>query len=317
MADKKIYDEVIGQHRRTLDRLIERGAVERVRRVYQRATAEVLKKLANIGPLKKSLTEMQLRQILAQLISGQIHIAGEMAATLSNASREAQIDSLHSLLRGYKKLERHFTGKAPSLPIEEAARFAGLIDKRRGSLLEQHESSMRRYGRMVVAEINIELKISLAAGETLDEARDRVDKVIDGETWQAERIARTETSWAANITHVDGIKEIAQEVPDLYQQWIENCDASGQPNDHRVGVDSLAMHLQLAKPGGMFTMPAHAPVPDAEGKTEVSKSLVGESWAAPPCRPNGRETVAPWRRAWGMPGWEYRDGQRHWLVRRS
>lgn len=619
MSGESVYNQVLSQHRQTLDRIIERGSVDRLRRVYDRATNELLRKLENVGG-RGTFTDMQQRRMLAQLMAGQIHMSDEMTDTLASSTREAQVDSLHSLVRGYKKLEKHFTGLTPTLPIEEMARFSGVIDKRRASLLQQHRSSMRNYGKALVTDIREELAVSLGMGENFDATIKRVQKTMGGEWYQAERIARTECllpdtlvcagmvravfrrayegpvleivtergrrlsatpnhpvltnrgwigahalqrgdylicdpwkqdassagdehveaapskisqvfdslaavgvrerrrtgkpdfhgdgmdgdvdvaipsgllklgafsalakpvienllspadlagltfrhrdghlltvpkqvgfsvgsdghasflqttddglvidsvlapqsksalpsliardqlgdvdvgsiiarpsatfveecfprrrsslnssgaddlvdpvggeprgsvdigdahprsveidrvvdvrvrafrghvfnlstadgyyvangvytmncAWAASMAHVDGIVEVAKDDPEIMQQWIEFCGPDGRPLDDRVGVDSIAMHGQVTRPGGVFTMPATAPYPDAKGNTKVSDSLVGKSWAAPPCRPNGRETVAPWRRDWGTPGWEYRDGRRHWLVR--
>jgi len=314
MSGESVYNQVLSQHRQTLDRIIERGSVDRLRRVYDRAANELLRKLENVGG-RGTFTDMQQRRMLAQLMAGQIHMSDEMTDTLASSTREAQVDSLHSLVRGYKKLEKHFTGLTPTLPIEEMARFSGVIDKRRASLLQQHRSSMRNYGKALVTDIREELAVSLGMGENFDATIKRVQKTMGGEWWQAERICRTETAWASSVAHIDGIVEVAKDDPEIMQQWIEFCGPDGRPLDDRVGVDSIAMHGQVTKPGGVFTMPATAPYPDAKGNTKVSDSLVGKSWAAPPCRPNGRETVAPWRKDWGTPGWEYRDGRRHWLVR--
>ena len=121
------------------------------------------------------------------------------------------------------------------------------------------------------------------------------------------------TMWASNAAHADGIKEIADEDPelaDMQQQWIEHCDDEGEALDSRVSLDSLAMHLQVTEPGGMFTMPDESEVPDAKGHTKVSESLAGQSWAHPPNRPNDRATVLPWRPGWGSPGWRYVGGAR-------
>ena len=310
MAAADTYKQVIAAHRKTLDRLIQRGSVDRLKSTYDRAIAEVLAKLNRLGRGSAPFTEHHLRMILAQLKAGQIHVADQMTTTLNKASREAQVDSLHSLVRGYKAMEKHFTGHEPMLPLEEVARFSGVIDKRRASLMRQHATSVHRYGGVVIDSVQNELGMSLATGETLDGAITRVHESVGGEWWQAERIARTETAYAANVAHSDGIKELAEERPDLMQQWVEFCAPDGQPLDNRVGVDSIAMHGQLTVPGGVFVMPDRAPFPDADGKIDVGKTLVGQTWMVPPCRPNGREMVQPWRKAWGTPGWYFRNGRR-------
>jgi hypothetical protein len=305
-----LYQQVVSAHRRVLDRLIDRGAVERLRNVYQKATSEVLSKLERLGRGSTSFTYHHLQMALAQLKAGQIYVNDAMLGELNAATREAQVESLHGLVRDYKKLEKHFSGHAPILPIEEAARFAGVIDKSRGSLLRQHSTSVRRFGMNVIDGVQEQMAVSLASGETLDGAITRVHSTIKGEFYAAERIARTETAWSVNSTHNDGIKEIAKEDPALLSQWTEFCGPDGAPLDDRVGVDSIALAGQVAAPGDLFTMPATAPFPDAKGNTQVSPSLVGKSWEFPPNRPNDRATILPWKKDWGRPGWKYKSGRR-------
>jgi hypothetical protein len=305
-----LYESVISAHRKTLDRLVDRGAAERMRNVFEKSAAEVLAKLERLGKGSATFTSHHLRMALAQLKAGQIYIDDQLLGTLSAASREAQVESLHTLVRSYKKLETHFTGHSPVLPIEEAARFSGVIDKSRSSLLRQHKTSINRYGDFVIGKVQDGMAVSLASGETLDGAITRVHGVIKGEVWQAERIARTECAYSYNKSHADGIKEIAEENPGLLSQWVEFCDADGHPLDERVAVDSIAIHGEVTDPGGEFTMPATAPFPDAKGNTKVPDSLVGKTWTVPPSRPNGRETLFPWRKEWGKPGWRYKNGRR-------
>ncbi len=310
-----LYQQVLSAHRRTLDRVIDRGSIERLRSTYKRATAEVIAKLERLGAGSQAFTAHHLRMVLAQLRAGQIYIDSELLGELSTASRDAQIESLNTLIRSYSKLETKFSGHAPVLPIEEVSRFNGVIDKSRPTLLRQHRTSLQRYGTSMIGRFEEEMSVSMASGETLDGAIGRIHKTYKGEFWQAERIGRTEVSYAVNKSHADGIKEIAKEDPAVYQQWVEFCGPDGKPLDPRVAVDSIAMNGQLALPGGDFTMPADAPWPDAKGNTKVDDSLVGKSWKVAPCRPNGRETVQVWKKEWGAPGWLYQGGKRHWLVK--
>jgi len=616
-----LYEQVISAHRTTLDRLIDRGSAERLKNVYDKAAAEVVRKLeSKLGRGSVGFSTHHLHLVLAQLKSGQVYIDDQLFHELSAASREAQVESLRGLARNFKRLEKKYTGHAPVLPIEEAARFARVVDKGRSSLLRQHRTSIKRYGMEVIDSMQDAMSISLAGGETLDGAIARVHGVMEGEWWRAERVARTECllgdtkiesgviraifrrryqgdilhirthsgrqlsatpnhpvltrdgwiaakfikpgddlvchsrnehsspasnenvaavpssiaeifdaiqavtvgerrrggqpdfhgdgmdgdvdvlrpngellfgrfipvtkptaenllsptapshlsllcfcgacgrrlfisdqgrdgdrpefdtaslevprdhgrihtiaasehdsafpigvslgddrhgevaiigrptssleelcpgcrertcnavsaqclrnprgsdpkafsdirvaeplsiqrdrvvdvrcgqfsghvfnlstadghyaangiytmncAYAANLSHSDGIVEIAKEETGLMQQWIEFCAPDGRPLDDRVDVDSIAMHGQLTEPGGVFTMPASAPFPNADGETDVPPSLVGKSWAVPPCRPNGRETVQAWKKEWGVPGWKYVNGRRVWL----
>jgi hypothetical protein len=187
-----LFEQVLSAHRKTLDRIVEKGAVERLRSVYMRATSEVLAKLERLGKGSTSFTAQHLRMCLAQLKAGQIYIDDQLLGELNAASREAQVESLHTLVRSYTKLEKHFTGQEPVLPIEEAARFAGVIDKSRPTLLRQHQTSLKRYGASMIDRFEDEMSLSMAGGETLDGAIGRVHGIYKGEFWQAERIGRTE-----------------------------------------------------------------------------------------------------------------------------
>ena len=307
---ESLYQEVVSAHRRTLDRLIDRGSVERLRAVYMKATAEVLAKLERLGRGSTSFSHHHLQMALAQLKAGQLYVDDQMIGELNSATREAQVESLHMLVRDYKRLEKHFTGHAPVLPIEEAARFAGVIDKSRSSLLRQHATSIKRYGAAVIDQTQDAMALSLASGENLDGAIGRVHEVIGGNFWRAEMVARTECAFGANVVHSDGIKEIATDDADLWMQWTEFCSPDGKPLDDRVGVDSISLAGQVVKPGGLFVMPPTAPFPDAKGNVKVSESLVGKSWEFPPNRPNDRATILPWKKEWRSPGWQYKAGRR-------
>jgi hypothetical protein len=257
------------------------------------------------------MTQAQRKSLLAQIKVGEARLARRMAGALGEVSRDAQEDSLRALTRDLRGLEKKFSGAQIVLPIEEAARFQGVLDQRRTSLLSAHDSSMRRYGANLVAKMQNELSVSLMAAETTSEAIDRIVKVAGNEWWQGERIVRTEVAWAYNATHADGVEEAKEDLPDIMMRWSEHVDDfTYSPLDQRVGVDSIAMHGQLAPPGGMFTMPSTAPVPDWTGNTFVDDSLVGESWSFPPNRPNDRAVLAPWRPDWGIPGWIWRNGRR-------
>jgi hypothetical protein len=91
---------------------------------------------------------------------------------------------------------------------------------------------------------------------------------------------------------------------DLMMRWTEHVDdEDGEPLDNRVGEDSIYMHGQLARPGGIFRMP-----PDAD----VHESLLEGAWFHPPNRANDRGVLAPWRSHWGIPGWELLGGRKVW-----
>lgn len=304
---KKLYVQVVEEHQARLARLAERRGVGRLKRVYEQSQAEVeakLKKLVRAGK-GNTFTAHNQRMVLAQLTEGQAYVARRMTGELGDAAKDAQSDTLHALYSDLNRLESKFSGSSVVLPIEDAARFRGVIDKRSTSLLKRHESSLNEYGARNVAKIEGALASSLLQGESQMQAIDRVVEVIDGEWWQGERIVRTELAWASNATQADGLHSVRETLTDMMMQWRELVNDAGLPLDKRVGVDSLAMHGQLAIPGGSFQCPARAP--DGE---DVPDGLVGEEVQFPPNRPNDRATLAPWRPGWGIPGWRYVNGRR-------
>lgn len=304
-------------HRNRLERVLTAQAVGRMRRLYDEAQGQVVARLRRLAGTsrKDSFTAHQQRIVLAQLRQGQALVAQRMAGDMRPLSRAAQERSLRGLASDVKRLHRHFTGAEISLPVEEAATFARVVQGRESSLLRLHQASMQRYGANIVRKTERELALTLLRGDSPAVAMDKVAELIDGEWWQGERIVRTELAYAYNQAHRDGVAESAGELPELRQRWEEHCDEQGRPLDDRVSVDSVAMHGQVAPAGGRFTMPPDAPFPGAGGETEVPPRLVGLSWDAPPNRPNDRAVLAPWMARWGVPGWEWRGGQRLWLVR--
>lgn len=304
---KALHAQVIEEHHDRLERIAEKRGVSRLKRVYEDAHAEVEAKLKRLVRSGKGSTyeAHQHRMVLAQVIEGERYVTRRMKGELGDAAFDARSDVMNALTRDLSRLEKKFTGTAPVLPIEDVARFQGVLDKRSTSLLARHDTSLDKYGKRTVVKIEGELSKSLLMGESPNQAIDRVSEVIDGQWWEAERIVRTELMHASNATQADAIADSRKVMPDIMMQWVEMVSDRGSPLDDRVGVDSLALHGQVTAPGRPFTCPARAP----NGKT-VSDSLAYEEIDHPPNRPNDRATIVPWRPGWGIYGWKYVNGRR-------
>lgn len=311
-APPSAFRNVVEEHRARLNRLIDRRGVAQLKKLYDAAADVLERRLAGtIGRPTDSFTSTQQRSLLAQVKAGQADISRRLSRALGEATLDAQTESLRTLITNVERLDKKFLGASTRLPLEEAARFRGVIDRRRSSLLRAHDTSMARFGARAIQKIEEALSLSLATGETGGQAIDRVRQQTDIEWYQGERIVRTEVAWAYNATHADGIAAARNELPDMMMRWSEHVDdATYEPLDDRVSVDSIAMHGQLAAPGGAFTMPPTAPKSGAEGTTIVPSALVGQRWTHPPNRPNDRAVLAPWRPDWGVPGWIWRGGRR-------
>jgi hypothetical protein len=302
----------VAAHRERLEKVATVQAAAKMKKLYDKAQEELVARIARTAKLGKgdTFTAHQQRIVIAQLRQGQALIAKKLAGDMTPLSKAAQEASLKGLVEDISKLHKAFTGSEISLPTDEARVFAGVVAQRQPSLIRMHQSSMQRYGVGVAQKVEQKLALGLIQGDTPQDVYQDVTDTIDGEWYQGERIVRTELAYAFNATHADGIKENANQLPELMQRWEEQCDDNGEPLDDRVGVDSIALHGQVAPPGGVFTMPATAPRPDAKGNTKVSLSLVGLSWDFPPNRPNDRAVLSPWMPDWGIPGWRYSNGKR-------
>jgi hypothetical protein len=310
------YHAVLGENRRRLNRLIDRRGVAPLKNLFARAHSEQTAKLRAVVRYGRgdTFTAHQARVVMAQIRQSEAVIAARLAGELGDISEEAQREALHGLVASLDRLDPQFKGSAAALQLEEASHFEGIIDKRRRSLLRMHRESMSRYGARLVGDMEGELAQSVIQNETPLQAIDRIQETAQNQWWQAERIVRSETAAAYNASHHDGIAEVAEEIEDLMMQWNEHCGDDGEPLDDRVAVDSLALHGQIAPVGGVFTCPSRAPVADSKGNTKVAEGMAGEEFEYPPNRPNDRSVLAPWRKSWGIPGWQWKNGRKVWLV---
>lgn len=296
------YRRVVSEHLAKLERLKVKDS-KRLKELYERAQQEQVRKLhatmRRLGP--ESFTAQAQRGVLGQLRQGQVAIARNLAGSLGQVSRAAQAEGVAAAAKNVRTLQESLVGPFAPLPIEEASVVSDLVESRASSLLRVHEASMARYGSALVQRMEQQLSLSVLTEETPMEAADRIERVADLGWAGAERIVRTEQAYAFNLGHRDALVEASADLGDLYMRWTEHVDDDGDPLDTRVGEDSVAMHGQLAEPGGLFTMP---------NDEDVSESLRGRSWEHPPNRPNDRAVLAPWRYGWGIPGWFYRGGRR-------
>jgi hypothetical protein len=123
-------------------------------------------------------------------------------------------------------------------------------------------------------------------------------------------VGNTEIAAAYNRSHYDGIVEMSKDMP-MMMRWCEHVDDDTyMPLDLRVGIDSIAMHGQVAPAGGLFVMPPTAPDGTPVSGAGKPWSLIGMSWPNPPNRPNDRAVLQPWLPTWGVPGWQWRGGRR-------
>lgn len=300
----KEYERALRRHRAVLDRILDRRSVVSLKRFYDRAQDSLTRKLSRLVTTGRgdTMSALQAQQLLRQVMEGQVAIAAQLAQQCQPIIRDVQAEGIQLMDQTITTLEAKFTGATITLPLEEAAVFEGIIDKRAPSLIRANESSFKRYGTVLTQKIEQELALSLAIGETPIEAIDRVQGVADLNWWQAERIVRTEMANAFNAAHADSIVEANRLLRDLGKRWSEHVsDTTGLPLDDRVAPDSMVLHGQVTTADGVFVMP-----PDER----VSPKVWNKVYTHSPNRPNDRSVTMPWRVGWGIPGWQWRSGQK-------
>lgn len=298
------YRAIVQDQQRQLARLVQAEGVAPIRRMYESMLEDITRKLRDVEP--GTFTEVQLRGMLGQLRVGLSQILRAMGGQLGEAAFQVGIASARATLENVARMERSIGGALAPLPVVEVARLRGLVQGQTPSLVRFHANSLNRYGAHLVGRFEQTLQTALVSGETGHQAIERVMQEGNLQWYQAERIVRTELAYSANANTKLANDELAAELDgDLWNRWTEHVSDSGDPFDDRVGEDSLAMHGQVAPPGGVFTQPPATP----QGE-QVSRSLVGRTWDHPPNRPNDRAVLTAWRSHWGVPGWIWRNGRR-------
>lgn len=298
------YRQAIRVTQGRLDQVVAASGTAKVRALFATVESDLQKALARIPA--GSFGEAQRKSALVQIRTSLLRLSKSMEVQVTEASVQAQLAAVQALAGELAALERQFSGAVVPVPLLEAARFKGVAGNVATSLLVQHRASMARYGAGVITSMEDVMARGILGGAQNTEMVDKMMATFEGHRWQAERIVRTELAWSYNAGHVNAAVAQAQAMPDLMMRWSEHVeDETYAPLDDRVAEDSIAMHGQLAPPGGLFTQPPTTP--DGE---EVPEGLVAKTWPHPPNRPNDRAVIAPWRPGWGIPGWVWKDGRR-------
>lgn len=304
MADSSKYRAIIVQQQKQLESLVQQSGVGPVRRVYTNIIDELTAKLK--ATPAQTYTHLTVTGMAAQARLAMATLVRHSAGVMGDAAFKVGMASARNMLNTAGELEDELGDAIVPMPTMEIARLTGLVRGQATSVLRMHDSSMARYGAQLVGTFEQHMATGLAIGENTHALADRIEKVGDMRWHGAERIVRTELSYAYNATHKDVADEMADDMGgDMWTRWDEHVSDSGVAFDDRVGDDSLAMHGQVAPPGGVFTQPPTAP----RGE-QVGESLVGQTWKYPPNRPNDRAVLTPWRSSWGIPGWIWEGGSR-------
>jgi len=300
----RAYLLTLRRQRATLDRLLDRRGVLALKRYYDKAQDDLEKRLRRMAVDVQGdvLSPLQAQQLLVEVHAAQRSIAVRLHSQWQPALEQAALEGVDETDRAITELESELGGGDLSLPLTEETVRRGIVDRRRSLFEDASRTTFRSLGERLTGGAKERLSISLAVGDTVGATIDRLRQEVDESWWQGERIIVTEAAKAYNAAHADSLEVVGRELRDMRKRWTELVDDStGAPLDNRVGKDSLVLHGQVTEVGGVFVMP-----PDPR----VSPRMWNQTYYSSPNRPNDRSVTMPWRPGWGVPGWEWKDGQR-------
>jgi len=193
--------------------------------------------------------------------------------------------ALRNLQHEWKTFSTIFEGTAMPLALDEAA----VIANGKSLLWPQFESSAERYAGSIGERTKLELSVSRAKSETMDELTNRLQKnlpdIFEGERWNAERLARTETMASYSTTSAEGIGAAKEDDPELVMRWDSSID-------FRRCAACASLDGKTVEPGELFHAEWYSH--SKKGGMRFHSMDVDKS----PLHPCCRCVVVPWREAW-------------------
>jgi len=276
----KLAEDVFFAHLSQLHRHVEMNGVVGLKRMYADARSELLDRLRAIGKLSESVEARSLRAMIAQVDAVTAKLGGRLKDHLSNVSSTAvEMGATHGT-EEFRALEEHFTGTTPVLRVDTPAIFRGLVKEVDSSLLRRHSIQAGTWTANAVLNMEKRLGVSSMTGKHLEHVVDDLVSELDTERWKAERIVRTEMSYAHGASKQRTMQETAAEFGPLMKRLIETFD-------DRTGDDSFLLHGQTVPVDKPFTW-----------KKKRKGGWVLVEFMHPPNRPNDRAVVIPWNPEW-------------------
>ena len=193
--------------------------------------------------------------------------------------------ALRNLQHEWKTFSTIFEGTAMPLALDEAA----VIANGKSLLWPQFESSAERYAGSIGERTKLELAVSRAKSETMDELTNRLQKnlpdIFEGERWNVERLARTETMASYSTTSAEGIGAAKEDDPELVMRWDSSID-------FRRCAACASLDGKTVEPGELFHAEWYSH--SKKGGMRFHSMDVDKS----PLHPCCRCVVVPWREAW-------------------
>jgi len=248
---RRALQRMVPAHRAALvghARAVQRDLERRLRSLdptrYQSQEARVL--LAQI----RSVVELSAAE-WGEGIGDELEVVGRVAAAIGR-------DGLHQQIAVW---EEEFRGT-----VRGTARVEAAGDLLADGLLEYYQVSRETYGMEAIQRMRASMARGTLSGETTAQLTERLARDIDLPAWRAERIVRTEGSFAAGFRQLHDAADAFEGDDDWRKQLIATFDP-------RTGDDSYYVHEQTRR------------------LDEPFEDDAGRSYMHPPNRPNDREVM--------------------------
>jgi hypothetical protein len=284
--------QVVGIQRQQVRGLVDVRGIQRMRKVYDEARKDLRDELDDLVRRGRgqTFTAHHLRVVLVQVGDAIRQVEDGLRGNLREVGEVAAEVAPRHLIDAIESGERMYRGVTPVVQAAQAAVFQGLRPRVSPSLLNKFDVSVRTYGAPVIGNIRDQLSISIAKAAPVEETIDRVagtDGIFQKARWRADRIVRTEGSYAYGVQKQQSMEQLRPAVPQLLKRLVTTFDG-------RTGADSVDLNGQ--------TVPVNEPflwvVKNSRG-VPTGKIV---RYMQPPNRPNDREVVIPWLSGWSDAG---------------
>lgn len=305
-------DSVLFESLARANRILDHAAPADVLALLQEADKRLKARLSRSA--RASVGKGSLRFTEAQAVAYQMqadvvvrYVKKRLLGLTDAEARRVIARTVRDTVTDLERLDAAFSGIVTPLRIREAATMAGITHRTTRSLLEQHATSVDRYGEAMIRQfrgimwrgllegvssaqmvdalvghggprgprVSLAARVDPVTGKVI---RLREESIPEGlfvrKRYWAERVVRTEVAHSQNEARLQTMSEArTADFPDLGKKILAMMD-------NRTALDSLYVHGQVRPLEGLF----------ADG--------AGRQYQRPPARPNDRETIVPWRLAW-------------------
>lgn len=238
--------------------------IKRLMRISKEVQAALEARLKALAPGSYTTQEVRgkLSQVRAAIEVLGVEFGRRVGSEMEHIGKVASRIGHDGLIAQLKAWEPQFPGAARLLSNPKAASDA--LD---ANLLEYYQRSRETYGLNAIARMKGVLARSALEGRTIVEAWEGMSEHLALPQWKAERIVRTEQTFASSRRQIlDTIDAYGDEAEEVFAKQLHATF------DNRTGSDSVRVHGQVRS----------LTEPFSDGRREYQH---------PPNRPNDREVM--------------------------